>query len=620
MKAPKWTCGVLVALGAAGLLLAGCAERKKDPGPEPKPKSLANPDRVLGDTIGAYTLVGLGQPERLRGFGVVIGLGENGGSDCPTAIREYLLDYLGREFAPRDTAGMRPSYSPKEMLDSLDTAVVAVHGLVSPGAPTGTRFDLQVEALGTQTRSLEGGVLVMCELKRFNVDAGGKGLVSGRTLAKARGLVFTNPIRGDNPTLARESLRRGYILGGGKTMDNREVRLMLQEPSYALARKIERRINERFGQNPPIASAMSQGYLTLATPEEFKEEPQRFLELVTHLCLESSPALVDRKLQQLMLELDGSDEVLNHIALIWEGFGRTVIAQIQPLYTHNSPAVRFYAARTGLRLKDVNALAPLAQIAADPRHPCRLLAIRALGESEFPTASRRLTELLDDPDQEARIAAYEGLLRQPRSGVETHRFLSALDPTQYNLTLDVVDSKAPPLIYVRRTLEPRIAVFGRDTPIILPVFYNHPDDGVTLNAFENEKDISLLWRTSAGRLSSEPLRVEPRAVALIDALARPPIADKKTETRAGVGANYSLIVELLNALCSNGSIPAKLVMQASPAADLLAPSERIERPETDTLAPASETEPPPKLKPETPPEPTETPPELESEQSWQRPE
>ena len=99
----------------------------------------------------------------------MIGLGANGGSDCPSTIREYLLEHLTREFASPDPGERRPDFTPQQMIDSLDTAVVAVHGLVPAGAPRGTRFDLQVQAVGTQTRSLESGVLVLCELKRFDV-------------------------------------------------------------------------------------------------------------------------------------------------------------------------------------------------------------------------------------------------------------------------------------------------------------------------------------------------------------------------------------------------------------------------------------------------------------------
>jgi len=578
---------IVCLVGVASLLWGGCGDgwrRKKDLPPEPRPQPLAAPDAVLDNTVGAYTLVGSGEPLRLRGFGLVIGLGEDGGSDCPSTIREYLLDYLAREFAPRDASERRPDFSPKQMIDSLDTAVVAVHGLVPGGAPPGTRFDLQVEAVGTQTRSLEGGVLALCELKRFDVTAAGKGLVAGRTLARARGLVFTNPFRRMDSPNVQQRLRRGYVLGGGRTLEDRTIRLLLQEPSYWMARRIERRLNERFGQDPPVAKAMSKGYLTLTTPPRYAEQPARFVELATHLYLENTPARVERKLIELSAELDGPDRTLDHISLVWEGMGRTVIPHIQPLYTHADPSVRFYAARAGLHLKDVNALEIMAQVAESPEHACRLLAVRELGECDYPQAGQQLAGLLDSSDQEVRITAYEGLLHHRHPAVETHHFRSALDPTQFSLTLDIVESNGRPLVYVRRMLEPRIAVFGRRTPVSLPLFYNHPDDWVTLNALEEQGDIAVLCRTASGRLMPEPLMVPARVVELIRALADAPVEDDNGGVR-GIGLGYTRVVEVLDALCTSGAIPARLALQTTTVADLLGPTEVPERPEADELPP-----------------------------------
>jgi hypothetical protein len=574
-------------LGIAVVVCGGCADggswgRPRKLPPEPTPQSTSVGDSVLADTIGGQTLIGAGQPLRLRGFGLVVGLGENGGSDCPSTIREYLLDYLDREFAPRGPSDPRPDFSPQRLIDSLDTAVVAVHGLVPAGAPRFTRFDLQVEAVGTQTRSLEGGVLLLCELRQFDVAAAGRGLVSGRPLARASGLVFTNPFEGAEQSAMRHSPRRGYVLGGGQTLEDRTVRLLLQEPSYWMARRIERRLNERFGQNPATAQAMSRGYLALTTPRRFAEQPSRFTELATHLYLENAPGLVERKLVELSKQLDGPEATLHHISLVWEGMGRTVIPHIQPLYTHAKPSVRFYAARAGLRLKDVTALSVMEQVAAAPDDAHRLLAVRELGECEFPQAARRLATLLDSDDQEVRIAAYEGLLRHKHPAIETQHFPSALDLTQLNLTLDVVDSSAKPLIYVRRTLEPRIAVFGRRMPVSLPLFYNHPDDRVTLNALEQQSDIAVLCRTRSGRLMTEPLMVPARVVELIRALADLPIQDDDEQMR-GVGLGYSQVLEVLDALCTSGTIPARLVMERASITDLLGPAEQPERPEAEEV-------------------------------------
>lgn len=578
-------------LGVALLLCSGCVDggwrHSRELPPEPTPQPAVPRETVLADTIGAHTLIGAGGPLRLRGFGLVVGLGENGGSDCPSTIREYLVDYLIREFTPLGSGDRKPKFSPQRLIDSLDTAVVVVHGLVPAGARRGTHFDLQVEAVGTQTRSLEGGVLLPCELKRFDVAAVGRGLVSGRTLASARGLVFTNPFKRANQSTTRQTPRRGYVLGGGRTLEDRSVRLLLQEPSYWMARRIERRLNERFGQDPPAAKAMSKGYLTLTTPQRYVEHPDHFTQLTTHLYLDNSPGQVERKLIELSKQLDSSDRTLDHISLVWEGMGRTVIPHIQPLYAHASRMVRFYAARAGLRLEDVNALPVMAQVAATPDHPCRLLAVRELGSCVYPQAGRALAALLDSDDVEVRIAAYEGLLRHRHPSVETHRFLSALDRTQLNLTLDVVESNGRPLVYVRRTLEPRIAIFGHRLPVSLPLFYNHPDDRVTLNALEENGDVSVLWRTRSGRLVTEPLVVPPRAVELVRALADLPVEDDSGQSR-GVGLGYAQVVEVLDALCASGAIPARLVMQRGTITDLFGPTELPGRPEGDEVPPLIE--------------------------------
>lgn len=327
---------------------------------------------------------------------------------------------------------------------------------------------------------------------------------------------------------------------------------------------------------------MSKGYLTLTTPARYADDPSRFIELVAHLYLENTPQLIERKLGELSRQLDGPASTLHHISLVWEGMGRTVIPYVQPLYTHASPTVRFYAARAGLRLKDVNALTPTEQIAESPEHACRLLAVRELGECDYPQAGRRLARLLDSDDHELRVAAYEGLLNHKHPAVETHRFGSALDPTQFNLTLDVVESNARPLVYVRRTLEPRIAVFGPRMPLSLPLFYNHPDDWVTLNALEEHGDIAVLCRTRSGRLMTEPLMVPARVVELIRALADLPVKDDAGRIR-GIGLDYARVVEVLDALCTSGAIPARLAVQTATGTDLLELAELPERPEGDEL-------------------------------------
>ncbi len=572
------------AAGALALLVAGMSGcesgswgRKKTP-PEPKPQSAVPADSILSETVGAYAMIGAAYPLHLRGYGIVVGLGKNGGSDCPTIIRDYLVDVLARQASARPPRRNRPSFSPQRLIDSLDTAVVVVHGIVPAGAPRHTVFDLQVQAIGTQTRSLKGGLLLPCELRRFEATAVGKELVTGPALAYADGLIYTEP-RVSGSGGGAPHLRRGMVLGGGRTAESRPIRLLMREPSYWMARKIEQRLNERFGQHPPIADAVSKGYLTLTTPPAFADRPAHFIELATHVYLENTPKLVDRKLRQMAEHLDEGDPVLNHISLIWEGMGRTVTDQLRPLYEHADRAVRFYAARAGLRIRDVNALAPMVKAACLAGDPHRLDAIVELGHCDYPQAARALAGLLNDRDDIVRIAAYEALLNHRYPAIETTTFASALDPRRTSVILDVVESSGRPLIYAHTSRAPRIAVFGRRTPIVLPLFYNHPGDRVTLNAPKTGGKVSILWQTRSGRIVSKPVVVEPRVVQLIAGLADLPVTDDSGALR-GVGLDYDVLIEVLDGLCTSGAIPGRMLLQKTLLEDLLGPTERPERPES----------------------------------------
>lgn len=564
--------------------VAGCAEgtfdflTAKKPPPEPPPRPSGNPGPILVDTIGTRTLLSAVEPIALRGFGVVVGLGEDGGADCPTAVREYLVDYFRREFAPDGGGGTRPRIAPERLIDSPDTAVVEVTGFVSGGAPRGQRFDLQVEALGTETRSLEGGLLLPCELKIFDVSAGGRGLLAGQTLAKAQGMVYAEASA--SPRGGAES-RRGVIPGGGFTVSERPARLVLTDPSYALSRRIEARINERFGQSPKAAEAVSMSYLNLTTPPAYAEDPDRFLELAAHLLMENSPGYVERRLRELSEHLRTTEDKLASMSLIWEGIGTTVIPSIQPLYADRDAAVRYYAARAGLRLRDPTAIPILADIAASGDERFRVLAARELGDSGLSQAALRLAPLLGVEDPVVRIAAYEGLRRFRHPAIASRIYACPMDARQVNLTLDVIDCSGPGLIYVRRTQAPRLAVFGRDLAVRTPIFHAHPREWVMLNASDDADLITLYCRTRRSGVLSEQLFVQPRVVDLVHRMAALPVQDEIGQFQ-GLGLHFSLIVDTLEALCRDGTIPARILIEESGFEALPPP---LDRPEADIELP-----------------------------------
>ncbi len=558
-------------------VLAGCGDLKWDRPPRPPPEApppqrpAAAADVVLADSIAAQTYLADVAPLPLRGFGVVVGLGNRGSSDCPTVVREYLVEYLTKQIAPQGGA-RRPRLSPEELLDSLDTAVVEVVGDVPPGAPAGMRIDLRVTAIvGSSTQSLEGGLLLPTELRRFDRAASGRGMVQGNVVARAGGPVFVSPFAPADP-------RTGYVLGGGRVLEARPLRLVLVQPNYQLAQQMERRINERFGQKPRVAEAVSRGLLTLNTPPAYAADPNRFRQVVVRLYLDNRPDFVERKLQDLNRAATAGEVRLEPVAYAWEALGRSAVPRLQPLYGSDDPAVRFYAARAGARLNDAAAVAVLTEIAAARGDPHRLLAVRELGASTSPQATLSLVPLLGDPDQEIRIAAYQALLEHNHPAIRSLPFRCVLDRAQLNCVLDLVECDGPALVYVRRTRAPRLAVFGRQVPVHAPVFYRHPDESVTLVSAAESADVKLFARW--GRKLSDEILIPPRVAALISALADLPEPDDAGRLR-GLGLPYSRVVQVVAQLCEDGTIPARLVIEQTSLTDILGPEDTPERPETD---------------------------------------
>lgn len=561
-------------------VLVGClGDRRRDLPPEAAPPRRAGmSDAVIAGTIGSETLLSDVDTRALRGFGLVIGLRGDGSGDCPTVIRDYLIDFLAKQVGPQG-GGRKPRRSPGGLIDSPDTAVVQVIGYVPAGARSGTRFDLQVQALpGTATRSLEGGLLLPTELRMFDRSASGHGMVTGAVLAQAGGPVFVNPFADPDAPTATADPRRGTVLGGGRCKEDRPARLMLIRPNYQLARTMERRVNERFGQRPRAAEARSRGYVVLTTPPQYASFPRRFRDLVAHIYVDNNPAFRDRKRAELIRLAAGGGERLEPIALAWEGFGQTIIPHIRAFYADPDPTLRFYAARTGTRLGDSGAVGVLADVAASRDDPRRLLAVRELGDCDSPQAALRLVPLLNAADQELRIAAYEALLRHAHPAIRSVQFRSYLDRSQLNCILDIVECDGPPLVYVRRTRLPRIAVFGREVPVVPPVFYTCPDGAVTLVSVEDGRDIRIYSKQN-DRLTDE-IVVPPVLADVVTALAGLPRRDDAGQL-CGVGLPYSRVIQVLATLCEQRAIPARLVLEQTSLTEILGPDERPERPEQD---------------------------------------
>jgi hypothetical protein len=310
------------------------------------------------------------------------------------------------------------------------------------------------------------------------------------------------------------------------------------------------------------------------------------------------------------------------VAISFVGIGKPSINQLRPLYAHPDPAVAYHAAYAGLRLNDHLALETMLAITRDPDHPLRVPAILSLGEPHrYMGIGPQLRPLLSQDDQLVRVAAYETLTALADESITSEWV--GLD--RLGFRLDVVDSTGPFLIFVTRTEQPRIVMFGGEgLELMRPLFLRSERTGVTLNARVGDRYLQVMRRDPktgglmqvgtrvvkattqpadqrgapepGPRLPEEPegLRVNPdgdevrdpsidpetglpvtrevpvyvyknsfRAVDLVRALGRSPYRSPAGSLQ-GFGLNYSQVVHVLHQLNKSGQMPARIYLQPLP--------------------------------------------------------
>jgi flagellar basal body P-ring protein FlgI len=530
---------------------------------------------AMEGTIGSVAYLEGGRFMRVRGYGLVWGLNGQGSRFCPPTIRERLLRDIRRfRLAHPHVERNRTA---EQLVDSMDTAVVEVSGEIPAGAAEGSSFDVVVSAatVAPDTRSLAGGFLLPCELQIYNESSPGE-VIEGRTHAKARGPIFLNPFSDPGQDSAGTSLLEGRVLGGGLNVLSRRLSLTTVVPSYYTVRQAADAINRRFIADPKVAESTSPSTIQLRIPSEMRGKEARFVELVRHLPLLPAATIREARTKVLTHELTRSETLPEDVALSLEGIGPSVIPMLQALYTHPRKQTNYYAARTGLRLGDAPALEVIVKHARDAKSPFRMQAIRELGDRGPTTsAATALRDLLKDSDPVVRVRAYESVrTADPRSMIST---TVGRDPG--NFILDVLPSDGPPLIYARRTGVRRIALIGADQMALrLPLFYAKSGREITLSAAANDKLLTVL-RKDAGSVIGE-FKIPLSVVLLTRFMGDDPRqgVDKKP---LGLGLDYAVVLDVLNSLCENGSLNARLEWEQQTVEDLVGPLRPMGRPESE---------------------------------------
>ncbi len=519
---------LLTAIPLIACLVGGCPERRRY---DAAATDLATAD--LGPTISSVATVLVPEPIPVEGYGLVGGLKGTGSAECPPDIRAYLAREIRRQLPPGATLNV------EEYISSLDTAAVLVEGVIPEMPFKNEYFDLRVTALATtQTTSLDGGGLFLTELK----TPGSFGTGS-RALADAIGPIFLDKV-GDSAT----DRRAGFVLAGGKVLNEYIIVVTLPEQDFRLTNTIRNLLNGRFGET--TARAASPGRIEVRIPAQYKLRRQRFVAMVRVMFLTQDPEMTAERITTLIRRLAGTEDKYEcEVAL--EAIGNQCLPSLRVLLGSPDERVRLHAARCMLSLGGDDALETLRRIALDPGTVHRLDALEAVAvTAQRNDAAALARKLLDDNDLAVRLAAYEHL-RQMDDVTIAQEFIGR---TFY---LERIAQSNHKLIYVARSGQPRIVLFGEPISCHDNIFVQSPEGDITINATADQNDVTIIRKHPKRPDVVAQARSTSSLADIIRALCQEPPKEGEGDKGGGLGVPYADAAVLLKQMCDKGAVEAE---------------------------------------------------------------
>lgn len=515
--------GLLAIAAILIIFFCGCGDSSKKPA--------VSPTKIPPDaTIGSLTEIISPDYIPVTGYALVGELKGTGSTECPAPIRMYLRQYILKHLPSKDVEGF---------INSRNTAVTFIEGLLPTAAFKGDYFDVRVTALGqTQTTSLEGGYIYGAEMRA----AGAIGL-SSKVLTGVQGPVYIDKLDGPPSVLTS-----GYILGGARVLDNYMAFIMLREPDFIVASAIRNKIVERFGNE--VARAIAPGQVELTIPPRYREQKQRFISVIKATHLYYNPEQISNSISEAVAVLAGSGGDKDSAEIVIESIGNAARGALMELLDSPNQEVRLRAARCLLNFGNDNGLRILSQIALDKNSPYRIEALhaitRAARRNDAASIARRL---LRDSDIEIRLEAYEQLRNLRDIAI-------ASESIGVNFELEQVGGTPYKTIFAARSGKPRIALFGGPIYCKEDIFIQSEDGNITINAQPGQGYVTVM-RLIPNRPDIGPVTMKCSLVLndIIRTLGAEPV-NKNQEERLGLAVAYSDIALLLKQMVEKGAVEA----------------------------------------------------------------
>lgn len=532
------------------IALSGCGELVERVPDRPK-QARANTanfvldvDPMMRGTVASETVVAGLDPVVVRGYGLVVGLRSTGGRLMPAEVRAMMVQELARRGIGNPGSGL--DITPDAMLNSLDTAVVVVEGVIPPGATKDEKFDLRVSALpGTDVTSLEGGRLYTTDMRPGPLLIGSR---QAQILAQGKGNIFINPFVEPGAT-NKDAVNRlvGRVLDGGSVAKDMPLKLKLATSSHTRSRTIQSAINSIFPREPKQKSDTARGEnadsIEMTVPPSFDGRTEEFIQLVRHVPLDTSATEVTAlAVRRALIANPGSAK-----AAMWRfrALGKRALPVLQDLYAYPEEEPRMAALEAGAALDDPLAAQPLVDMARTGTVGNRIRAIGLLAKFGFNLdINVGVRPLLDDADPDVRLASYETLVKRRDPIVR----LMDIDG-KFDVALIPSSQK---MIYVAQSGRPTIVIFGDETAVSRPITHAVWNNRLMIKADEGDGELQIYYRPNDDS-RAEIQVVDPHLSELIPFLGHTVTVERPLP---GIGLSYGETIGAVHGLWRAGHISA----------------------------------------------------------------
>lgn len=473
---------------------------------------------------------------RVKGVGLVVGLNRTGSSECPPSIRRYMQKFILTQL-PEDS-----KIDPDQLINSPDTAIVTILGVIPTGASKGETFDVAISALSSsQTTSIENGRLLLADLRQADT-------AKQRTvLATAQGGVYIPS--GENKTI-------GYILGGGTSAKTQNIVLKMKTPDYALTSRIRNKINEKFGPN--IANAQNDQLIMISIPDDFQSRKQKYLELLKTIYIDDQAAGSTKLISVLVDDLKHSQDK-DTAETTLEMIGKNAADKLVPLLNNPDKEIRFRAARCLLTMGDSRGINILSQTAVSGG----IFAEQAIDAIAF-NAKRNdavaiLSGFMNADNFDLKLASYKHLSRLKAMSISQ----KTVETVQGTLSLERIVQNGQKIIWASRSGQPKIVLFG--SPIYCEKdLFVQSDDGSIVVSYSNEDGFINLVRQHPKAKNIIKAKTSTEAGLVIRTLAQAP-AKTQQYRRQGMGLSYGQLLDFIEKMYNTGAIKAQFVLGDEPS-------------------------------------------------------